>query len=77
MKVETYAQDSDMNRAFYEFSVIHYKAVYGSHPYISMMDVKDEMFKCISLQRRVRASSLSHMTNLRKAAKDVYFSVLG
>lgn len=78
MKGEFYARDTKvMLRVSYEFGFINYKTMEGAHPCMCMTDMKREVGKSKSSQRHMRIASLSHMDNMRKEAKNVYFGMLG
>lgn len=76
-KGNLYIRDGEvLRRALYEFGFIHYNNMHDVPPHGSMTDIKREIYKSKSLQRRLRTTFLFHTPNLRKYAKNVYFDVL-
>lgn len=70
-------ETSVLIRALYEVGYIHHKALHDSKTHITLMGMKVGVEKSGEMQQRLRFTSLSHMDNRGKDAKDVYFGMLG
>lgn len=72
-----YARDPGvMIQALYDFGYIHYQTMQEPNALLHMTAMKDEIMKRQKLQKHLRCTSLSHMANRLKDAKDVYFGTL-